>query len=985
MRAEGRRQKVAVWAVTSAFCLLPFAFSQVIDDFNGSLNWRSHPSDGVSLIVSQEPAGMRASALRMDFDFHGHGGYAIAHKPVSIDLAPDFEFAFWIRGVAPPNNLEFKLVDDSGDNVWWVNQRNYIFPKEWTHVVLKKRHFQFAWGPLGGGEPHHIAAIEIVVTAGTGGKGMVLVDDLTLAERHVAAVDQPLTFTTPTIDFTETREFGGLIVENDAPKYDLQVSNDAETWQTIYSVKGARSPRQFLYTPETEASHIRVVPPARRVTLEPIAWSASRNDFFTNVARESARGDYPRYFQGEQSYWTVVGVDGDTNEALFNVDGALEPEKGGYSLEPFLYTGGRLLSWNDVQPAPALARGFLPMPSVKWPQMTITAYAFGPRQESTLYIDYVLRSPQDTNVTLFVAVRPFQVNPPWQFLGVTGGVSPIHDMRYHNHIVEIDNYQPIIPLTLPAGFGAVRFDEGNIVDWLQQGKVPESAVAIDDQRAASGAFSFPMHLEAGKARTVTIAVPMHDRSKASDGMRPAAFHDWEQKLGRAGVDLPASGQAISDSIRANLAYILIHRDGPSLQPGSRSYERSWIRDGSMISEALLRLGMSGVVKEYIEWYVKFQYPDGKVPCCVDSRGADPVPENDSHGELIYLIAEYYRHTHDRALVERVWLHIVSAVNYIDALRHQRMTAQYKNTPFFGLLPESISHEGYSAKPMHSYWDDFFAAKGLSDATYLAHALGFIRDEKKLTIIRDEFERDLLASIKGAMAVKQIDYIPGSVELGDFDPTSTTIAISPGGQLGKLPAPALARTFDRYFDESRSRAMGIKPWDAYTPYEWRTVGTFVRLGQPQRAYELANFFMRGQRPPEWRQWAEVVWRDPKAPKFIGDMPHGWVASDFLRSVLDMFAYDRDDGALVIGAGVQPEWATQSPGVTVRNLDTHQGVVSFSMRGTNKSIQVTVSGPLSNVIVHAPLPKPKEVRVNGKVVAATQDVGVRTFPSEVVFTY
>jgi hypothetical protein len=26
--------------------------------------------------------------------------------------------------------------------------------------------------------------------------------------------------------------------------------------------------------------------------------------------------------------------------------------------------------------------------------------------------------------------------------------------------------------------------------------------------------------------------------------------------------------------------------------------------------------------------------------------------------------------------------------------------------FYGLLPASISHEGYSAKPMHSHWDNF---------------------------------------------------------------------------------------------------------------------------------------------------------------------------------------------------------------------------------------------------------------------------------------
>ena len=100
------------------------------------------------------------------------------------------------------------------------------------------------------------------------------------------------------------------------------------------------------------------------------------------------------------------------------------------------------------------------------------------------------------------------------------------------------------------------------------------------------------------------------------------------------------------------------------------------------------------------------------------------------------------------------------------------------------------------------------------------------------------------SIQRAMAARQIDYIPGSVELGDFDATSTTIAISPGGQLGKLPATAVNRTFDKYFDEARARALGIKPWDSYTPYEWRTVGTFIRLGQPTE--RLVGGFAAGSR-------------------------------------------------------------------------------------------------------------------------------------------
>ena len=390
--------------------------------------------------------------------------------------------------------------------------------------------------------------------------------------------------------------------------------------------------------------------------------------------------------------------------------------------------------------------------------------------------------------------------------------------------------------------------------------------------------------------------------------------------------------------------------------------------------------MPEVVREYIDWYVGFQYPDGKVPCCVDSRGADPVPENDSHGELIYLIAEYYRHTHDRDLVSHVWPHVVLAVNYIDKLRHSQTAPQ-----FFGLLPESISHEGYSAKPEHSFWDDFFAAKGLADAVYLSHEMGFKPEEKSFAKIRDEFEHDLLTAIDRAMTAHKIDYIPGSVELGDYDPTSTTIAISPGGQISRLPSRAVAATFDRYYAEAKARADGTKEWENYTPYELRTVGTFIRLGQPQRAHELLDFFFKGQRPAEWHEWAEVVWRDPKAPKFIGDMPHGWVASDYLRSVLDMFVYDRDDGALVIGGGVLPQWVTEAPGVAVKNLSTHQGVVSFTMSGNAKSIRVHVAGPIHDAFVHSPLPNVKSVQLNGTKLPATQNVRVRAFPADVVFTY
>ena len=132
------------------------------------------------------------------------------------------------------------------------------------------------------------------------------------------------------------------------------------------------------------------------------------------------------------------------------------------------------------------------------------------------------------------------------------------------------------------------------------------------------------------------------------------------------------------------------------------------------------------------------------------------------------------------------------------------------------------------------------------------------------------------------------------------------------------------------------------WDAYTPYELRVVGTFVRLGWRERAQELLDYFFRDQRPAAWNQWAEVVGREPRQPRFIGDMPHAWIASDYIRSVLDMFAYERQrDKALVLAAGIPADWF-EGPGFAAKNLRTPYGSLSMSFRRRGTDLVVSLDG-------------------------------------------
>ncbi|HKA24904.1 MAG TPA: coagulation factor 5/8 type domain-containing protein, partial [Candidatus Eisenbacteria bacterium] len=140
----------------------------VLDAFESVDGWEARPADGVELKLGTTDS-FDGGSLRLDFRFVKGGGYAVIHKKFDFNLPPNYRFRFRVRGESPSENLEFKLIDSTGENVWWNNHRDFVFPVAWDSVTLRKRHITFAWGPEGGGEIHHVQAIEFAITAGSGG------------------------------------------------------------------------------------------------------------------------------------------------------------------------------------------------------------------------------------------------------------------------------------------------------------------------------------------------------------------------------------------------------------------------------------------------------------------------------------------------------------------------------------------------------------------------------------------------------------------------------------------------------------------------------------------------------------------------------------------------------------------------------------------------------------------------------------------------
>jgi F5/8 type C domain/Bacterial alpha-L-rhamnosidase 6 hairpin glycosidase domain len=1051
---------------------------KTIDDFTDPARWKVVASEGVELKCSESPeaAGEHSSTLRLDINFVTGAGYAGIRRELPLDLPPNFELGFSIRGDLPPNNLEFKLTDATGETVWWVNRRTFEFPHDWTRLTSRRRHFQFAWGPSDA-LLTRAAAIEIVISSAQGGHGTLYLDDLTFrtlpqskkyegtptlsassqaspgaapplafdgnpkTEWQSAANDRAPTFT---IDFGASREFGGLVIDWDPAayvhKYEIKFSDDGENWATARTLAAATGRRQLISLPDSEARAIRLEMSLsddadhvaiRDIEVLPLDTSRDANAFAAEIAKRAPRGHYPRSIIGEGLFWTVVGAPADDHEALFSEDGAAEVDHQAFSIEPFLYCDGQFLTWADATTTQSLAAGFAPVPTVTRAyaklKLAITAAADGNRNNSSLLLNYTVTNTSSvpTAGSLFLAIRPLQVNPPYQWLKAPGGVARINSISLRDSKRAIDVDDRVIALgDVPTNFGAATFDEGDVSSFISASQSPPNPSVTDPQRTASAAIEYRFDLKPGESRSWVVSVPFsQDKSTIAQLTQPllsaadpiqyvrarqkTVVDEWTRATDSYDLLLPPEATEIANTIRSTLAYILINRDGPSIQPGSRSYERSWIRDGSLTATALLRFGMDKPAREFVEWYAPYQFASGKVPCVVDHRGPDPVPENDSHGQLIMAVMNIYRFTGDESILREQWPRVQKAVAYIEELRAQRMTPDYADPDtikthqepgkpavnfhaFYGLLPESISHEGYSAKAMHSYWDDFFALKGLKDAAEMAHILGHDDEAKQYKTYADEFAATLYASLDAVMKVHAIDFLPGCVELGDFDATSTTTALWPCGELSRIPRKALDRTFDVYWERFlRRRDDPTFKWEDYTPYELRTIGSFVLLGHPDRAQQALEFFLHDRRPPAWNQWPEVVYREPRTAKFLGDLPHTWCGSDFLNSVRMMFLYEREaDNSLVLFAGVPESWITTNP-VGFKGMPTYGGRITCTVErraDDNGRLTVNVAGscpvPTGGIRLTLPL-SASQATANGKPADLDADgrIVVRELPARI----
>ncbi len=993
----------------------PHPFFALFDNFDTWQVFGSGKARG-TLARIMGPDGQ--PGLRLDYDFNGGGGFVVIRQVLRFALPETFEISFCMRGAGPPNHFEFKVADPGGSNVWRNLCRDFELPAAWSDYHFNERSLPFAWGPAGGGAAAVIEAVEFVIAAGPGGKGMLELSvpsfkDQTLrsprcihASSELAGYPAASVFGEGSLtawkaapgdeqpwwrmDFGRSLRFGGLVVQWPEPlpprSFAVEISDDGTTWKTVYEAAASVGMKSHIPTPGAEAKHLRLSfsRPAGAallcLSIRPDAYSRTPNDFIHQVASEFPRGWMPRYWLREQSYWTPVGSPDGKRRALINEEGLVEVDEAGFSLEPFVISTGQRVTWANVQTTTRLAEGGLPVPSVHWKsdelELDILPWVDGAADGLTLHVTYRLKYRQPgPDARLIIAVRPFQVNPPWQAFRNLGGISPIHHISCKADRIHAEGrHMDVAP---PADHhGTAAFEEGGILWILASGLLPTRASVEDKTGYSSAVMAWNLPPE-HTSLEVTISMPYFEKG-GSPGKeaRSEALAGWHRTLHQVDWRVPPCAAAAFDCFRTAAGHILINRDGPAIQPGPRRYTRSWVRDCVIMGAALAKAGLPHALREFLTWYAPFQRDDGFIPCVVDRDGIDWLVEHDSHGQFLWGVREVMRECGDPAFLERMLPYVTKAADFLITLRRERMTPEYRQgelSACYGLLPESASHEGYLAHPVHSYWDDFWGVRGLEAASDLAATAGLAEASARWRTEAGDFQKDLLTSINKVISDKQLAYIPGSVEWADFDPTATSNAIAQLDFADVLPAGPLHAMLDTYLEGFRRKHRGEMAWTNYTAYEIRIIGALVRLGKRNEANELLRFFLSDRRPVPWNQWPEITWRNPLSPGHLGDVPHTWIAAEYLLALASMVASEREaNDSLVLASGMPWEWIASGDGFAVKGLPTRYGLLDFRIKADgDHAIEVAVGGTLTlppgGLTIAPPLPGSRWIHPGVTVIA------------------
>jgi len=457
-------------------------------------------------------------------------------------------------------------------------------------------------------------------------------------------------------------------------------------------------------------------------------------------------------------------------------------------------------------------------------------------------------------------------------------------------------------------------------------------------------------LAPGESREVAIVLDRFSRTSAvtalpEDSHRALAeARAWWEANGpsRGAIQVPDPGmQRMVDSCVRNIFQARDIRNGlPSFHVGPTIYRGLFLADGAFMLELATILGRVEEARAGIDYLQGFEMPGGGFNV-IDTY----YKEN---GIAMFAIIRHARLTGDREWLRTKWATIQGCVRRIQSLR--RLTMTDPSAPNAGLLPAGAFCDGgvfNNGRPFADYSNSAWCLSGLKWAAEAADWMGETEDaaawHAEYGDFRETFrkaaEKDLRDDGKGNQ------YLPTVQGNGDnHTPARGQWAfchsVYPGGIYEQGDPIALGNLW--MLCDSMVEGVVLDTgwmhgglWPYFSSFlahalQWQGFGPEV----PQILYDFAN-----------HSCPTLVWREEQKPQGlgyeeVGDMPHNWASTEFLRMIVHMLQIDRDD-ELHLLEGVPEGWV--QPGMVTRlnGIQTPFGSIDLAVEGVADGVKIRLA--------------------------------------------
>lgn len=429
-------------------------------------------------------------------------------------------------------------------------------------------------------------------------------------------------------------------------------------------------------------------------------------------------------------------------------------------------------------------------------------------------------------------------------------------------------------------------------------------------------------------RTITVTVPRESVTQAQRresrrwGSATAAWEGMRESL--PVLEIP--DKALERLTRHAMRTLLL-LSGEEVVPGPYTYNRFWFRDAVLMLNGVLSMGQVERTREHLERFGKRQRVDGYFH--------SQTGEWDSNGQVLWLMGHYEEMSGNK-LTSGQLDQAEKAVKWIG--RKRRSGKRPGNAA--GLLPAGFSAEHFGPNDYY-YWDDYWALAGLRAASRFLRQAGRETAGERAAAEAEALSKDLEASV--AKAVER---------------NAGAIPAAPGRRMDAGAIGSMVADYPlQLYKAEDARCGGTLEWLLENClYHGGFFQDMIHSGiNAYLTLDLAQSLLR-RGDARYRDLVDAVarlaspcgdWPEAIHPRTfggcMGDGQHGWAAVEWFLMVRALFVRE-EDGDLIIGSGLYPEWLRDGHRCFFGPTLTRFGAISVEVVSEGNDVAVLVDGTL-----------------------------------------